>query len=175
MKHLINKGKEISYLLRHNPEGLIMDSDGYVNVTDLLKKTQLTKDELDWIVENNDKKRFSYSSDDQKIRASQGHSIDIDIKFKETVPPVVLFHGTTPQVIGVIMKFGLQKMQRHHVHMTDNIKTAEAVGKRYSKKLKPIVLEINCKAMYADGFKFYLSDNGVWLTDNVPPKYLDIL
>jgi len=174
MKELLNKSREISYLLRHNPKGLNMDKEGYVLVNDLLTKIGITKEELDWVIDNNDKKRFAYSDDETKIRASQGHSIKVDIDFKEVRPPMKLYHGTTPENIKSIMKTGLNKMKRHHVHLTDNLNTAKSVGKRYSKNKSPEILEINAGAMYADGYKFYLSDNGVWLTDNVPSKYINI-
>ena len=174
MKHLLNIGRTISYLLRHDPKDLNMDKNGYVLVDDLLKKIEVTKSDLDWIVENNDKKRFSYSEDGTKIRASQGHSIKVDTQLKTTRPPMILYHGTKLENLGSIQRTGLEKRNRLHVHLTDNLDTAHAVGKRYSKRFKPLILEINSGAMYADGFKFYLSENKVWLTDNVPFKYIKI-
>ena len=174
MKDYIQIGKKISYLLRHNPEDLVMDKHGYVSTLSLLTKVAITQQELDHIVDTNDKKRLAYNEDKTKIRASQGHSIQVDVQLKATRPPEILYHGTTKQNYEKIKKSGLDKMRRLHVHMTDNIKVAHSVGKRYSKYEQPVVLTIDSNAMYANGFKFYLSENGVWLTDNVPAKYISL-
>jgi putative RNA 2'-phosphotransferase len=121
------------------------------------------------IVETNDKKRFSFNDDYTKIRANQGHSIDIDLNLIEDVPPTILYHGTVIKFIDSINKNGLIKGDRHHVHLSADIDTAISVG---SRRGKAIVLEIDSFMMYNDGFKFYLSDNGVWLTDHVPAIYI---
>ena len=176
MKDLIQIGKKISYLLRHNREDLVMDKHGYVNVPALLNKVNITQEELNYIVDTNDKKRFAYNENKTLIRASQGHSIKVDVELKAVRPPKTLYHGTSPDNYGKIkMSGGLNKMRRLHVHLTDNKDVALTVGKRYSKYQKPVILEIDSAAMNTDGFKFYLSENGVWLTDNVPLKYIKCL
>lgn len=175
MKDYIKIGKTITYLLRHNPEGLFMDKQGYVDVKELLKKVGITQQELDHIVDTNDKKRLAYNEDKTKIRASQGHSIKVDVGLKSVRPPRILYHGTTYESYQLITKSGgLNKMRRLHVHLTDKENVAYSVGKRYSKRNEPIILEINSAAMYTDGYKFYLSENGVWLTESVPMKYIKI-
>ena len=172
MKDYIQIGKKITYLLRHNPEDLVMDKNGYVSVSSLLNKVRITQQELDHIVDTNDKKRLAYNVDKTLIRASQGHSIEVDVQLRATRPPRSLYHGTSAESYEKIKKTGLSKMNRLHVHLTDNKETAYKVGKRYSKDKQPIILEIDSAAMYTDGYKFYLSENGVWLTDNVPVKYI---
>jgi putative RNA 2'-phosphotransferase len=174
MKDYINIGKQISYLLRHNPEDLVMDKHGYVNVESLLKKVGISQQDLDYIVDTNDKKRLAYDESHKKIRASQGHSIKVDVELKSERPPRILYHGTTEENYESIKKTGLTKMKRLYVHLADDKKVAYSVGKRYSKRKEPIILNIDAAAMYADGIKFYLSENNVWLTDNVPTKYISI-
>lgn len=176
MKDYIKIGKKISYLLRHDPEDLKMDKNGYVCTDDLLKKVGITQQELDHIVDTNDKKRLAYKDESKRmIRASQGHSIKVDVELRATRPPRVLYHGTSPESYEKIIRSkGLDKMNRLHVHLTDDLHIAHSVGKRYSKRKEPVILEIDSAAMYTDGYKFFLSDNGVWLTDNVPLKYLKI-
>lgn len=173
MKDYIRIGKRITYLLRHNPEDLKMDKNGYVDVTSLLSKVHITQQELDYIVDTNDKKRLAYNQDKTKIRASQGHSIKVDVQLKSLVPPRTLYHGTSVESWEKIKKSGgLDKMNRLHVHLSSDKSVAYSVGKRYSKYKEPIILEIDSAAMYADGYKFYKSENNVWLTDNVPLKYI---
>jgi putative RNA 2'-phosphotransferase len=173
MKDYIQIGKKITYLLRHNPEDLVMDKHGYVDTLLLLKKVGINQQELDHIVDTNNKKRLSYNEDKTKIRASQGHSIKVDVGLKAKRPPEKLYHGTTSENYEKIKKSGgISKMKRLHVHLTDSIDVAYEVGKRYSKYQKPLILTIDANAMNADGFKFYLSENEVWLTDNVPLKYI---
>lgn len=166
-------GKKISYLLRHNPEDLSMDEFGYVHTKALLKKLQINQKVLDYIVETNDKKRFEYSADKFKIRASQGHSIDVDLMLNEVKPPLFLYHGTCYDSHLKIKKSGeINKMKRHHVHLTDNVDVAYSVGKRYSKEEEPVIYKIDSDKMYKDGYKFYISANKVYLTENVPISYI---
>ena len=172
LKDYIQIGKRITYLLRHKPEDLVMDKNGYVSVSSLLIKVDITQEELDYIVDTNDKKRLAYNFNKTMIRASQGHSIKVDVQLKEVRPPRVLYHGTTFESYEKIKKVGLDKMRRLHVHLSEDFKIAYTVGKRYSKYKEPIILEIDSAKMYTDGFKFYKSENGVWLTDNVPSKYI---
>lgn len=164
--------KKISYLLRHNPKGLSMDDNGYVLVSDLLKKINITIYDLIDIVDNNDKQRFSFNDDRTKIRANQGHSLkDINLDLKEVEPPTYLYHGTSPSFLKNIKINGILKRNRNHVHLTDDVKTAYNVGKRHSKDQDPSILMIKSKLMSFNGFKFYKSENGVWLSDNIPPEY----
>ena len=169
---LQKKSREMSYLLRHEPEDLKMDKNGYVLVTDLLKKLNISLQDLEEIISENDKKRFAFNNSKDMVRASQGHSIEVDVQLKATRPPRTLYHGTTVESYEKIKKTGLSKMKRLHVHLTDNKETAYKVGKRYSKDKQPIILEIDSASMYTDGYKFYLSENGVLLTESVPVKYI---
>ena len=170
--------KFLSLVLRHKPEllDLKMNSSGWVNVNELIRKInnykgeRLTREELDKVVAENNKKRFSYSEDGKMIRASQGHSISVDLRLMPSIAPDVLYHGTSRDFVDSIMKDGLKKMGRQHVHLSKDFQTAKSVGTRHGK---PIVFRINTKEMLNDGFIFYVSDNDVWLTDNVPRKYLE--
>ena len=168
--------KFLSLILRHKPQtiGLNLDENGWADVDELLQKSSrigrvFSRKKLDIVVETNDKKRFAFSDDGKRIRANQGHSIEIDLKLEETEPPETLYHGTYRQVVDVIFKDGLKKMQRHHVHLSSNIQTATRVGERRGKA---VILTVESGRMFEDGHVFYLSDNGVWLTDVVPPQYL---
>lgn len=167
-KDLIKKGKHLSFLLRHDTE-YKFDEHGYREVSDLINNHSYTKQELEEIVETNDKKRYEFNSNHTKIRARQGHSIDINVDLKEATPPDSLYHGTATRFLESIFKEGLKKMNRNHVHLSENMKTANEVGKRYGK---PVLLKIDSKRMYNDGIKFYLSNNNVWLTDYVPITYI---
>jgi putative RNA 2'-phosphotransferase len=170
------KSKLISKILRHKPEmaGLTLDSEGWVSVDKLLKGLKelgspITIFGLKDIVDNNDKKRFAFSDDMKMIRANQGHSVNINLNYDEVKPPDVLFHGTVEKFIRDIHRDGLKKMNRHHVHLSSDIKTAELVG---SRRGIPLILAINTNEMHRNGHKFYLSDNNVWLTERVPSKYI---
>jgi putative RNA 2'-phosphotransferase len=171
----ITLSKTLSYWLRHKPEkiGLVLEEDGWVNVDDLIKKAEseiyITLDDLKQVVANNDKQRFSFNEDFTKIRANQGHTADVEIKFKKVVPPVVLYHGTVQEFVGSIKKQGLLPMKRHHVHLSKDVSTATKVG---SRRGKPVILEVDCKSMLKDGFEFYLSENEVYLIDHIPSKYI---
>ena len=168
--------KYISYLLRHHPEtiNLQLDDYGWASIDELIGKTRdfrLTYSIINEVVSTNDKQRFSISEDGKKIRANQGHSIPIKLDLEPVIPPDLLFHGTATRFIDSINKMGLVKGQRHHVHLSENEKTAKAVGSRHGKV---IILKLNAKQMYEDGFEFFKTVNNVWLVDNVPVKYLDI-
>lgn len=178
MSNTKHKSKFLSYVLRHDPSkiDIKLDKNGWVLINELLFKAALngvniTREELQNIVDDNDKQRFKISDDGTKIRASQGHSVKVDLNLKAQVPPVILYHGTVEKALEGIKKTGLKSMSRHHLHLSADISTATNVG---SRRGKPIILEINSKAMYAEGFKFYKSDNGVWLTDEVPYKYIKL-
>jgi len=164
--------KFLSLLLRHKPEtiGLTLDKNGWANIDELMKKSKhirLTRALIDEVVADNDKQRFIVEGD--RIRANQGHSISVDMEFKAVTPPEMLYHGTATRFLESIMKEGLTKQKRQHVHLSKNIETATAVGKRHGKV---VILEVDAKRMFEDGYEFYLSENGVWLTDVVPVGYL---
>jgi len=167
--------KYLSLLLRHKPEkeNLILDNYGWCDVNLLLTNLNITITELDNIVSENNKKRFRYDNTKSKIKASQGHSIPILDDFKQRTPPSVLYHGTTIDNKKKILKDGLKKMGRNHVHLTDDLATAKSVGMRYAKyQNKLVIYEINAKQMDKLGYNFYISDNNVWLTESVPAIFL---
>jgi putative RNA 2'-phosphotransferase len=128
------------------------------------------------VVETSDKKRFTVSEDGKKIRAAQGHSVDVDLQLAEIVPPFKLYHGTAQRFLDSIMKEGLKKMSRHHVHMysEDKLDKAKDTGYRHQKGTKPVLLIIEAKQMHNEGYKFYKSENDVYLTDFIPSKYIKI-
>jgi putative RNA 2'-phosphotransferase len=176
-KQLKNISKFLSLVLRHQPQeiGLSLDPEGWANVAELIEKTNKKGIKLDFatlqiIVDTNEKKRFSFNEDKTRIRANQGHSIEIDLNLTAQVPPAVLFHGTADKYIDAIRQHGLRKMNRHHVHLTAHEGTARNVGGRHGK---PVVLIINALTMHQQSHVFYLSDNGVWLTDHVPPAFIE--
>ena len=121
------------------------------------------------IVETNNKKRFTFNADKTKIRANQGHSINVDLQLAATVPPDVLYHGTHSKAVESIVREGLQKMARHHVHLSADLETARQVGRRRGK---PVVFQVDAAAMHQQGYEFYRSQNGVWLVDRVPPEFI---
>ena len=135
--------KKLSYLLRHNPEDLEMDKNGWVKIDDILNKLNISILELEKIVDTNDKKRFSFDETLTYIRANQGHSLDVDVELKETKPPKYLYHGTSPNFIKDIIKSGgINKMSRQHVHLSHTEDTAYIVGKRHSKRLEPTIIKV---------------------------------
>lgn len=163
-------------LLRHKPEtiGLALDEHGWAEVDELLlklKKTnrKLTREELEEIVTSNDKKRFTLSPDKNRIRAAQGHSFDIDLGLSPKQPPQVLYHGTARSNLDSIFVSGLEGKGRNQVHLSADEVTAFTVGSRHGK---PVVLSIDVRGMLENDHKFYQADNGVWLTDSVPSKFL---
>lgn len=173
-------GKDISrflsLVLRHKPEtiGLKLDKAGWVDVDILIAQLAIngkivSREEIERIVATNDKKRYVLSEDGRHIMAAQGHSVDVDLQLKEEVPPDILYHGTVEKYLGDIVKTGLQKMSRHHVHLSKDNETAVKVG---SRRGTPVILQVEAKRMHDDGFGFYISENGVWLTDRVPQKYI---
>ncbi len=178
MKNNIRKiSKQMSYVLRHNPDafGLSLDTRGWCKVSELLaafkaKGTPVSRELLEEVVEKNDKKRFAFSEDGKKIRASQGHSIRIDLGYTPEVPPEILYHGTAKRNLDSIFKEGLQKRNRHHVHLSPDLDTAIKVGQRHGKV---VVLKVKAKEMHDQGIEFYRSQNGVWLTEEVRPEFLD--
>jgi len=164
--------KYLSYILRHRPDSidLVLDEHGWADMDELISKTKdlvLSKEIIAEVVKSSDKQRFVIK--ENKIRANQGHSIDIDLDLKPTMPPDVLYHGTATRYVESIMQEGIKSMNRQHVHLSQDIQTAKSIGSRHGK---PIVLQIDTHAMYRDGCLFYLSDNGVWLTEFVSVEYI---
>jgi len=175
-KENIKLSKFLSLVLRHQPEiiGISLDGQGWVGVSELLKKSAaygkpFSLESLEYIVETNSKKRFAFSGDKRKIRASQGHSIDIDLGYQPQMPPEILYHGTATQFVESILKSGLDKRKRTHVHLSADRETARKVGQRHGK---PVIFEVAAQEMLGAGHAFYLSENGVWLTDVVPAEFL---
>ena len=170
--------KFLSLILRYQPEvvGLSLEENGWVSVEKLIKacadySKPFTLAELEEVVETNDKKRFAFNEDETKIRASQGHSVEVEIEFEKQTPPEILYHGTAEKNVGVIFAEGLKKMSRHHVHLSAQTETATKVGMRYGK---PVIFQVDTAAMIDEGFEFFVSANGVWLVENVPPKFLKL-
>lgn len=176
MTSLEQKSKLLSRWLRHRPDaiGLEIDKRGWVDVAELLLKSAgagvaLSQDELVQIVVENDKQRFSLSEDRTRIRATQGHSVDVDLRLPVKTPPPVLFHGTVQEFIASIRRQGLLPGTRRDVHLSATKQTAEEVGARRGT---PAVLLVETFPLLRDGYRFRCSDNGVWLIPNVPPKYI---
>lgn len=166
----------LSLVLRHQPDkiGLTLDSAGWVGVSDLLAACNshgvaLSPTELESVVRHNDKQRFAFSEDGLRIRASQGHSVEVELAYEPAVPPPILYHGTASRFLASIQQQGLVKGNRHHVHLSADPKTAQAVGLRHGRL---VLLVIRSQQMHEDGYEFFLSANGVWLTDSVPVRYL---
>lgn len=168
--------KFLSLVLRHKPEEiqLELNENGWADIDELIEKCakrniQFSTEDLKQVVENNDKQRFSLDLTRNKIRANQGHSIQIDPDLKEVTPPSLLYHGTTEKYKATILEHGITKQNRLHVHLSTQKETAIQVGSRHGK---PFIFTVDTEAMSKDGFVFYLSENSVWLTDEVPSKYL---
>lgn len=171
----MSKNGLIAKILRHHPEifNVEMDEEGWVDVNQLVlavsRQYDFSKEELEKIVETNSKQRYTFDDTKTKIRANQGHSIEVDLKLKEAIPPAVLYHGTSTKAVVSISQSGILPMKRQYVHCSTDIQTAAHIGKRHGKSF---VYQIDAKAMHEDGFSFYLSDNQIWLTKAVPVKYL---
>lgn len=175
-KQIKTISKFLSFILRHNPQtiGLHLDEEGWADVDELLAKAAsqhlITRELLDEVVTTNDKRRFTFNEDGTRIRASQGHSISVDLNLEKMDPPEYLYHGTVSKFIDAIKAEGLKKMDRQHVHLSRDKETATQVG---SRRGIPHVLTISSGQMHQAGFAFYLSENLVWLTDHVPEQYID--
>jgi putative RNA 2'-phosphotransferase len=175
-RRLVTISKFLAKHLRHAPEalGLTLRPGGWVSVDELLAGSvrvgfAISYDDLLECVETNDKQRFSFDDTGDLIRANQGHSTAVDLQLSQATPPAVLFHGTVERFLAPIMAEGLKKGKRHHVHLSADVETARKVGARRGK---PIILQIAAAAMHEQGIAFFLSANGVWLTDAVPVAYL---
>jgi putative RNA 2'-phosphotransferase len=173
---LVKISKHLSKHLRHRPErlGLTLAPGGWVPVEQLLKACRhhqfpITREELDEVVARNDKRRFSFDETGTLIRANQGHSVPVDLQLEPVLPPAVLYHGTGQTSVQAILREGLRKMNRQHVHLSPDVATALRVGGRHGV---PVVFEVDALRMSQTGATFYCSANGVWLVDSVPPDYL---
>ena len=175
-KEINNTSKLLSLVLRHEPSylGIELDEEGWTDIDFLINKIQQKGTKIDFeslsnIVETNNKKRFAFNEDLTKIRANQGHSVEVNLNYESIIPPEILFHGTASRFSDSIKETGLIKQSRLHVHLSSNEETANKVGQRHGK---PIILKIKAFEMAENGFVFHLSENNVWLTDNIPTDYI---
>jgi putative RNA 2'-phosphotransferase len=175
-KENIRISKFLSLVLRHKPEtiNLTLDESGWVDVEVLIRQMrvhgiEISKEVLQHVVGTNSKSRFAVNDGCTKIRASQGHSIDVELGYDPKEPPSLLYHGTAESSLASILKTGLVKRDRHHVHLSADADTAIKVGQRHGK---PVVLQVAALEMFKDGHQFYQSENNVWLTDHVPVRYI---
>lgn len=169
--NITQTSKLIALILRHKPEtvGITLDEHGWANVTDLLNGLKIDMALLEEIVNTDNKQRYSFNDDKTLIRANQGHSIPVDVELEEVRPPELLWHGTGKKYVSSICDSGLIPKSRLYVHLSSDIDTAVNVGRRHGEV---VLFRIDATRMYKDGFKFYLSKNGVWLTKHVPVRYL---
>ena len=172
---LTTTSKYLSLILRHNPQsiGLDLDSRGWARIEDVIAKSAipLTRAMITQVVASSDKQRFAISGDGAKIRANQGHSLAVDLGLPLAMPPETLFHGTAARHLDAILSQGLRKGTRQHVHLSANVETATKVGQRHGV---PAVLSVAAGQAMRDGHPFWISDNGVWLTIDLPAKYLRV-
>ncbi len=175
-KYHTKLSKFLSLVLRHKPGeiGIELDSNGWTDINTLIEKMnsygkQIDIETLEVILETNNKNRFSFNEDKSLIRANQGHSIEIDLGYTTKIPPMRLFHGTGAKYVDSIYKTGIKKKNRHHVHLSKDVETALSVGQRHGK---PVIFEVLADEMTKEGFKFYESENGVWLTDEIPIRFI---
>lgn len=176
-KDHVRLSKFLSLVLRHDPGavGIELDAKGWISVDELLTKAAakgraIDRDTLNTIVRESDKQRFAISPDGLRIRANQGHSVEVELGYSAIEPPPELYHGTATRFVESILVNGLVKGGRHHVHLSSDMETAIKVGQRHGK---PVVFRVDSVAMYAAGLDFFRSPNGVWLTDHVAPTYLE--
>lgn len=176
MNDLVSTSKFLSLVLRHRPEviGLSLDEAGWADIDTLIRLSQahkpLTRALIEQVVEENSKQRFAISDDGRRIRANQGHSIEIELGLQPLAPPGLLYHGTATRFVEAIRREGLAKRSRQHVHLSADADTATAVGARHGQ---PAVLVVRAGEMAAVGHAFFRSENGVWLTDAVPVEFID--
>ena len=170
--------KFLSLVLRHQPEtiGIELDAAGWIDVAKLLDAMArhgkpLTREKLEFVVRTNDKQRFTFSEDGCRIRANQGHSVEVELGYEPAEPPEILLHGTPRRFLEMIRQDGLKKMARHDVHLHTDEETASAVGQRRGK---PVLLRIRAAEMAKQGYEFFVTPNDIWLTDEVPPEFIEI-
>ncbi|MDE6789997.1 MAG: RNA 2'-phosphotransferase [Ruminococcus sp.] len=171
--------KFLSLILRHSPStigieleyhGAWADTEELINGINRTDKYRINMKILEEIVNSDNKQRYSFNDDKSKIRANQGHSVDVDMGFAEKIPPEILYHGTAERFVNSILAEGLKKMSRQYVHLSCDKETASKVGTRHGKLH---IFKVLSGEMHRQGYKFYCSDNGVWLTDCVPPSFLE--
>jgi putative RNA 2'-phosphotransferase len=178
-EYLKSLSKFLSLILRHKPEvvGIKLDENGWADVDDLIEGAMDKGKEMDLpileaIVASDEKQRYTFNEDKSKIRANQGHSVKVDLELEPVKPPKILYHGTTERFVQSIMLKGIEPRSRNHVHLSEDTETATEVGDRRGDTM---IFKVFAGAMFRDGYHFYQSANGVWLTDLVPNKYLDML
>ena len=169
MNNQIKESKRLAYLLRHSN---LPDYNGWVKVSVVLGNLGLSLQDLQQIVESDNKGRFEFLEDKSSVRALYGHSIDVNLGLEPTIPPLVLYHGTAEKYIDSIMKEGLRPRKRNFVHLSEIIDMAKQVGTRHGS---PVVLSIDIEAMISAGYKFYKAQNGIWLTGDILPQFLKIV
>jgi putative RNA 2'-phosphotransferase len=168
------KGKFLALILRHNPDviNIKLDEKGWADVSAIVKNSDFTIKELEILVKTDDKGRYEFNENKTKIRACQGHSIEVELDLIICTPPEILYHGTKENVKSLIFKKGLQKMDRQYVHLTDDINVAIETANR--RKGESVILEIKALEMDNAGFVFYKSNNGVYLIKEVPPRFISV-
>lgn len=172
---LKSTSKFISLILRHKPEviGISLDEHGWADVDGLIRgigrSRPCTMEMLEEIVRTDGKQRYSFNEDKTLIRANQGHSVPVDVELPVMSPPEILYHGTGKKYVDSIEQKGLIPKSRLYVHLSGDGDTAWKVGQRHGV---PFLYEVMSGRMEKDGFVFYRSVNGVWLTKSVPAKYL---
>lgn len=171
-------GRFISLVLRHHPSAafITLDAHGWADVEALLSGLaraghRISRETLERIVKENNKSRYSFNEEHTKIRANQGHSVSVDLELKPCIPPDILYHGTAKRFLDSICRNGIQKLSRQYVHLSGDRATAAVVGRRHGT---PVILKVDAKGMSEDGIKFYRSENGVWLCEQVLWKYCEI-
>ena len=169
MNNQIKESKRLAYLLRHSN---LPDYNGWVKASVVLGDLGLSLQDLQQIVESDNKGRFEFSEDKSSVRALYGHSIDVNLGLEPTIPPLVLYHGTAEKYIDSIMKEGLRPRKRNFVHLSETIDLAKQIGTRHGS---PVVLSIDIEAMISAGYKFYKAQNGIWLTGDILPQFLKIV
>lgn len=175
MADLVRASKFLCCVLRHNPEyiGLMIDPCGWADIDELIRLSSkyiaLSHDLIEQTVAEDDKQRFMLNDEKTHIRANHGHSIKVDLGLQEMIPPLLLYHGTAERFVESIRKIGIRSQGRQYVHLSNDVATAESVGRRHGT---PFVFEVFADLMRADGFKFYQSPSGVWLTSDVPVAYI---
>ena len=173
----VQTSKFLSYVLRHNPGALDLELDpgGWVDVEALVKQARkdgrtLSREHIERVIAESDKQRFTLSADGQKIRANYGHSVDVNLDLEPAAPPERLFHGTARRTLPAIREEGLRPQSRQFVHLSATREEAKRVGQRHGT---PVVLVVRSGAMHAAGHTFYEATDAIWLTEAVPPRFIE--
>jgi putative RNA 2'-phosphotransferase len=169
--------KFMSLVLRHEPEkiGIVLGSEGFVPLDVFVVAMNakgayrwVTEEHIREIVETSDKQRFEIVSG--QIRARYGHSVEEAITYPEIEPPLVLYHGTTPQAATLILQSGLQSMQRQYVHLSSTVDQAVVVGRRRTPQ--PVILTVRARDAWQAGVKFFNFESRLYLSTTIPPEYI---